>query len=65
VFALQKERAVLAKALKIFVVAEAVETEEQALQRHQLGCDEAQGYLSSRPLPADEVAKLLAVACSP
>ncbi len=55
----------LAKALKIFVVAEAVETEEQALQRHQLGCDEAQGYLSSRPLPADEVAKLLAVACSP
>jgi EAL domain-containing protein (putative c-di-GMP-specific phosphodiesterase class I) len=49
----------LAKALRIFVVAEGVETEEQAVRLHALGCDEAQGYLFSRPLPADEAARLL------
>jgi EAL domain-containing protein (putative c-di-GMP-specific phosphodiesterase class I) len=49
----------LAKALGILVVAEGVETEDQASRLHALGCDEAQGYLFSRPLPADEVARLL------
>lgn len=50
----------IGKALGIFVVAEGVETEEQAVRLHQLGCDEAQGYLFSRPMPAHEAAKLLA-----
>ncbi|MGC1522444.1 MAG: EAL domain-containing protein [Steroidobacteraceae bacterium] len=49
----------LARALKIDVVAEGVETEEQAARLLELGCAEAQGFLFSRPIPADEVAKLL------
>ncbi len=51
----------LARALRIYVVAEGVETEEQAARLYALGCDEAQGYLFSRPLPADDVSKLLAL----
>ncbi|MEA2830153.1 MAG: hypothetical protein QOF22_901, partial [Bradyrhizobium sp.] len=49
----------LAKALRIYVVAEGVETEEQAGRLYALGCDEAQGYLFDRPLPAEDIAKLL------
>jgi EAL domain-containing protein (putative c-di-GMP-specific phosphodiesterase class I) len=49
----------LARALRIYVVAEGVETEEQAARLYALGCDEAQGYLFSRPLPAEDIAKLL------
>ncbi|HEX3846571.1 MAG TPA: EAL domain-containing protein [Steroidobacteraceae bacterium] len=51
----------LAKALKIYVVAEGVETEEQASKLFELGCDEAQGYLFSRPVPASEITRLLTV----
>jgi EAL domain-containing protein (putative c-di-GMP-specific phosphodiesterase class I) len=42
----------LAHSLKLTVVAEGVETEEQARLLRLLGCDEMQGYLISKPVPA-------------
>ncbi|TAG47566.1 MAG: bifunctional diguanylate cyclase/phosphodiesterase [Betaproteobacteria bacterium] len=44
----------LAKGLSIQVVAEGVETEAQRECLDLLGCSIAQGYLSARPMPADE-----------
>jgi EAL domain-containing protein (putative c-di-GMP-specific phosphodiesterase class I) len=43
----------LAHALKLKVVAEGVETEEQARLLRVLNCDEMQGYLFSKPVPGD------------
>jgi EAL domain-containing protein (putative c-di-GMP-specific phosphodiesterase class I) len=49
----------MAKGLHRQIIAEGVETDEQMafLQAH--GCDQAQGYYFSRPLIAQEFAKLL------
>jgi len=41
--------------LKLKVVAEGVETDEQLSLLREMGCDEMQGYLLSRPLPAEEI----------
>lgn len=49
--------AVLAHALDLLVTAEGVETLEQLDFIRSLGCEEYQGYLFSRPLPADDVEK--------
>lgn len=49
----------MAKALDMRVVAEGVEDVEQLTLLQQLGCDEVQGYLVSRPLPAAEVRHFL------
>ena len=50
----------LAHNLKLKVIAEGVETDAQMnyLRRHR--CDEIQGYLFSRPLPAEQCAQLFA-----
>ncbi|MDX6699631.1 MAG: hypothetical protein QOE65_3028 [Solirubrobacteraceae bacterium] len=41
--------------LGLRVVAEGVETEESWERLRELGCDIAQGFLLSRPVPADEI----------
>lgn len=45
----------LAHSLDMVVVAEGVETAEIMRSLEALGCDVAQGYLISRPLPCDEL----------
>ena len=49
----------LAHGLSLGVIAEGVETEAQLAYLKAIGCDEVQGYLFSRPVPADEMARLL------
>jgi EAL domain-containing protein (putative c-di-GMP-specific phosphodiesterase class I) len=51
----------LAHALRLKVVAEGVETEEQARLLRLLNCDEIQGYLFSKPVPADQFEALFLV----
>ena len=46
--------------LKVPVIAEGVETEEQMWELKAMGCDLIQGYYFSRPVPAEEFEKLLA-----
>jgi EAL domain-containing protein (putative c-di-GMP-specific phosphodiesterase class I) len=49
----------LARALQIEVVAEGVETESQFRTLSELACDQVQGFLLSRPLPAAEFLSFL------
>jgi diguanylate cyclase (GGDEF)-like protein/PAS domain S-box-containing protein len=53
----------MARSLKLLVIAEGVETQEQLefLQTHQ--CEEGQGYYFSRPVPAEQFSKLLETGC--
>ncbi len=49
----------LARTLNLRVVAEGVETEEQLAFLKGQQCEEMQGYLFSRPVPAEELEKIL------
>ncbi len=50
----------LGRSLGLHVVAEGVETAAQADELCELGCVEAQGYLFSQAVPAEEATRLLA-----
>jgi diguanylate cyclase (GGDEF)-like protein len=52
----------LAHALRLKVVAEGVDTEEQRSLLHSLGCDQMQGYLVAAPMPIARVRELLRIA---
>ncbi|WP_234083556.1 putative bifunctional diguanylate cyclase/phosphodiesterase [Enterobacter quasiroggenkampii] len=49
----------IARTMEMNVVAEGIETQEQQEVLTRLGCDYLQGYLFSRPLPAEQVPWLL------
>lgn len=49
----------LGQQLKLAVIAEGIETVEQADFMASIGCEEFQGYLYSRPIPADEIEALV------
>ena len=54
-----KATVTMAHSLNLNVVAEGVETDEQFTFLKFLGCDNAQGYLMSKPLPEKELIGLL------
>lgn len=50
----------VAKALRFKIIAEGVETEQEASYLDQMGVDEKQGYLYARPMPAEALEQWLA-----
>ena len=50
----------LGRALGLTVTAEGVETAEQHRFLQALGCHQLQGYLFSKPVPAEEIDRLIA-----
>ncbi|MGA7935394.1 MAG: EAL domain-containing protein [Kovacikia sp.] len=53
----------LGRGLNLSVVAEGVETREQLELLRSLGCQEMQGYLFSKPLPAEDATQFLQNHC--
>jgi diguanylate cyclase (GGDEF)-like protein/PAS domain S-box-containing protein len=49
----------MARALSLGVVAEGVETESQVNELKRLGCELAQGFYFSKPVPAERITELL------
>jgi predicted signal transduction protein with EAL and GGDEF domain len=52
----------LGKSLKLTTIAEGVETVDQRTTLAELGCNQFQGFLVSRPVPASELAAFFALA---
>ncbi|PLX84987.1 MAG: hypothetical protein C0617_05915 [Desulfuromonas sp.] len=50
----------LAQSMNLEVIAEGVETEDQARYLREKGCGQVQGFLFGRPLPAGEAARFFA-----
>jgi EAL domain-containing protein (putative c-di-GMP-specific phosphodiesterase class I) len=57
--AIVKATIVMAKELGLMTVAEGVETREQLRMLQNLGCDQFQGHLLGRPMPAEDFGFLL------
>lgn len=51
----------LANALDYKLVAEGVETKDQLLVMHGLGCQVIQGYIFSRPVPGEKIPELMEI----
>jgi diguanylate cyclase (GGDEF)-like protein len=49
----------MARALSLDVIAVGVESEAQLSELRRLGCDYAQGHLFSRPLPPEDITRLI------
>jgi EAL domain-containing protein (putative c-di-GMP-specific phosphodiesterase class I) len=49
----------LARNLNLIIVAEGIETEAQKQALLKMGCDEGQGWLIAKALPAGEVVRML------
>lgn len=58
--AIAKAVIAMAHSLHLKVIAEGVETQGQLNYLQSQGCDEIQGYFVSKPIPADELERLLA-----
>lgn len=54
-----KAAVTMAKALEIKVVSEGVETKEQLEFLRSIHCDEYQGYLFSKPVPIEDIERML------
>jgi EAL domain-containing protein (putative c-di-GMP-specific phosphodiesterase class I) len=50
----------MGQSLRLIVIAEGVETNDQRSLLKQIGCNEAQGYLFARPMPAEDIGPWLA-----
>ncbi|WP_263597248.1 EAL domain-containing protein [Metabacillus idriensis] len=50
----------VAHRLEMTVIAEGVETEQQKEKLRTMNCDHIQGYVFSKPLPSEEVERLIA-----
>jgi diguanylate cyclase (GGDEF)-like protein len=55
----------MGKALSLTVVAQGVETKEQADFLRENACDEFQGFYLDKPLPADQIAQVLRAQVAP